>query len=746
MENVYKADPTLLVKPAYYSNGVPVFEPTMDEFRDFYLYNKAINRYGMQSGIVKVIPPPEWVALLKGTYTEDNLLQVKIRNPIVQNINVTAGYLGVFSLQNVERQRSYNIFQWKELLRKHNHSPPARRKSRGRGSSLPKAEETEETVEKDQRAKRSTCKSSKEITDELLDADFNIDANEFTPERCSELEAVYWKSVGYSEPMYGADMLGSLFLDRTTSWNVAHLPNVLDLMEEKIPGVNDAYLYAGLWKATFSWHLEDQDLYSINYLHFGAPKQWYSIPQEESGKFYNLMKEIFNEDYKNCREFLRHKTFMASPQFLQKHGITCNSIVHNQGEFMITYPYGYHSGYNLGYNLAESVNFALDDWFPFAEKTNKCECISDSVGINHKQIYCKFKGIPYVAEAKTQPENVEPPQKVMETPAARKPSIRKREKKENIQNQCALCPNTLLKELLDFQPFELLGTDVDATKSSQVHRICAEQFKDQISIQGKKANGLKSISKAQRGLKCQVCHVPNITLGTAILGACFQCSHNKCTRAFHATCAISGGVMMDSGLCKMHRVTKSPFYERSSLEAQTILETVQKDSIIQFTFTNLTRRRHSGEVYAGLVLRNNVRESTLEVLVYPNLKDKVEIQYDDILIGSLQHLDNQQLMTMQKRSTKGRRASEPTTRKRKRSPEHDATDELLAGPVSPLEVELKMPLKLGKFQPPLFDAMYQTRLQTQPQMVFINQTSLRVHSPFPEPQGLRFVEETFNDH
>lgn len=746
MENVYKADPTLLVKPAYYSNGVPVFEPTMEEFRDFYLYNKAINRYGMQSGIVKVIPPPEWVALLKGTYTEKNLLQVKIRNPIVQNINVTAGYLGVFSLQNVERQRSYNIFQWKELLKKHNHSPPARRKSRGRGSSLPQAGETEENVEKDKRAKRSTCKSSKVIADELLDADFNIDTNEFTPERCSELEAVYWKSVGYSEPMYGADMLGSLFLDRTISWNVAHLPNVLDLMEEKIPGVNDAYLYAGLWKATFSWHLEDQDLYSINYLHFGAPKQWYSIPQEESGKFYNLMKEIFNEDYKNCREFLRHKTFMASPQFLQKHGITCNSIVHNQGEFMITYPYGYHSGYNLGYNLAESVNFALDDWFPFAEKTNKCECISDSVGINHKQIYCKFKGIPYLAGAKTQAENVETPHEVIGTPTAKKPSIRKREKKENIKSQCALCPNTLLKELLEFQPFELLRTGEDGAKTNQVHRICAEQFKDQVSIQGEKANGLKSISKAQRGLKCQVCHVPNTTLGTAVVGACFQCSHSKCTRAFHATCAISGGVMMNLGLCKMHRATKSPFYERGAVEAQTKLETVQKDSIIQFTFTNPTRRRHSGEVYAGLVLRNNVRESTLEVLVYPNLKDKVEIQYDDILIGSLQHLDNQQLMAMQKRSSKGRRASEPYTRKRKRSPEHDATDELLAGPVSPLEVELKMPLKLAKFQPPLFDAMYQTRLQTQPQMVFINQTSLRVHSPFPEPQGLRFVEETFNDH
>lgn len=742
MGNKYKSDSTLLVKPAYYSNGVPVFEPTMDEFEDFYLYNKAINQYGMKSGIVKVVPPPEWVALLKGTYTEDNLLQVKIRNPIVQNINVTAGYLGVFSLQNVERQRSYNIFQWKELLKKHNHSPPARRKSRGRGSALP---QTEEVQEKENSKKRSARKSSREIADELLDADFNIETGEFTPERCSELEAAYWKSVGYAEPMYGADMLGSLFLDRTTSWNVAHLPNVLDLMEEKIPGVNDAYLYAGLWKATFSWHLEDQDLYSINYLHFGAPKQWYSIPQEESGKFYDLMKEIFDEDYKNCHEFLRHKTFMASPQFLRKHGITCNSIVHNQGEFMITYPYGYHSGFNLGYNLAESVNFALDDWFPFAEKTRKCECISDSVGINYKQIYCKFKGIPYVPDDLESKRQIEAPN-VVETTVPKKAPARKREKSISTQNQCALCPNTLPDELLAYNQFELLGADADVSNPSHVHRVCAQQFKDHVSIQGKKASGLKTISKAQRSLKCQVCHVPNSTQGVNVKGACFQCSHSKCTRSFHATCAIAGGVLMNQGLCKLHRPKTSPYYERGAQELLRRMESIQKDSIIQFTFTNPTRRRHSGEVYAGLVRRNNVKESTLEIQVYPNLKDKVEIQYDDILIGSSQTLDNQQLMAMLSKTARVRRASEPITRKRKRSPESDASGLLQVGPVSPLEMELNMPLKLGKFQPPLFNALYQSRLQNNPQMVFINETSRRIHSPFPEPQGLRFVEETFNDH
>ena len=51
---------------------------------------------------------------------------------------------------------------------------------------------------------------------------------------------------------------------------------------------------------------------------------------------------------------------LISPKYLNNSSIPVNTLVQGEHEFVITFPYGYHSGYNLGYNCAESVNFALE--------------------------------------------------------------------------------------------------------------------------------------------------------------------------------------------------------------------------------------------------------------------------------------------------------------------------------------------------------------------------------------------------
>ena len=53
---------------------------------------------------------------------------------------------------------------------------------------------------------------------------------------------------------------------------------------------------------------------------------------------------------------------------LQAHGIPVHRADQCAGEFMITFPRGYHAGFNHGYNLAEAVNFAPPDWLEMGRK------------------------------------------------------------------------------------------------------------------------------------------------------------------------------------------------------------------------------------------------------------------------------------------------------------------------------------------------------------------------------------------
>jgi hypothetical protein len=53
------------------------------------------------------------------------------------------------------------------------------------------------------------------------------------------------------------------------AWNVDKLDSIVNLLGE-VPGVSKAYLYVGTWRSMFAYHVEDLDLYSINYLHSGV--------------------------------------------------------------------------------------------------------------------------------------------------------------------------------------------------------------------------------------------------------------------------------------------------------------------------------------------------------------------------------------------------------------------------------------------------------------------------------------------
>ncbi|POW12859.1 hypothetical protein PSTT_04099 [Puccinia striiformis] len=109
--------------------GVPVFEPSMEQYRDFYSYINQIDRWGMRSGIVKIIPPKEWSEKLPNlgqeslrTDGEGQMLRnAKIKSPISQ---VIQGSRGLFRVMNVAKRKNYNALEWYDLANSDEHRPP----------------------------------------------------------------------------------------------------------------------------------------------------------------------------------------------------------------------------------------------------------------------------------------------------------------------------------------------------------------------------------------------------------------------------------------------------------------------------------------------------------------------------------------------------------------------------------------------------------------------------------------------
>lgn len=68
---------------------------------------------------------------------------------------------------------------------------------------------------------------------------------------------------------------------------------ILQLLKANLPGITTAMLYAGMWRSMFAFHVEDVNLYSINYLHRGDPKSWYGVPPgSRQRRAVNLIRTI----------------------------------------------------------------------------------------------------------------------------------------------------------------------------------------------------------------------------------------------------------------------------------------------------------------------------------------------------------------------------------------------------------------------------------------------------------------------
>ncbi len=198
------------------------------------------------------------------------------------------------------------------------------------------------------------------------------------------LERAFWSALTVSPPLYGADTPLSLFDTAVPwGWNLRALGGCLLQAADvpDLPGVTSPMTYFGSWKSFFGWHKEDMDLYSVNYVHAGAPKVWYAVPPSAAARFDAMAASLFPEAAAACPAFLRHKDIMVSPKTLRAWGVPFVQARQRAGEFVVLNAAAYHAGFNLGFNVAEAVNFALPEWLAAGRAAGRCRCAALPDGV-----------------------------------------------------------------------------------------------------------------------------------------------------------------------------------------------------------------------------------------------------------------------------------------------------------------------------------------------------------------------------
>lgn len=105
----------------------------------------------------------------------------------------------------------------------------------------------------------------------------------------------------------------------------------------------------------------------------------YSVPLYYIAKFRNefeqYMQDVGEHDG-TCKGFIAHKRFLFHPEWFKLRDIPLFRLVQQPGEYVLTFPYGYHFGFNTGFNVNEAVNFATESWIDAGKVAVKCTCKS----------------------------------------------------------------------------------------------------------------------------------------------------------------------------------------------------------------------------------------------------------------------------------------------------------------------------------------------------------------------------------
>ncbi|XP_010906800.2 lysine-specific demethylase JMJ703 isoform X1 [Elaeis guineensis] len=389
----------------------PVFYPNEEEFQDTIKYIASIRPVAEPYGICRIVPPPSWAPpcpLKEKDVWQNSKFMTRIQQ--VDKLQNRDSIKKTCRIRSIMKRKRRKLSRMEAECRNNIEKlvEPNRLgccNNAERFGFEPGPDYTLESFQKyaDDFKQQYFC---------IRDMDVDVRSAQLEPS-VENIEGEYWRIVEKPteeiEVLYGADLetgvFGSGFPKASSppssadfeeryvksSWNLnnfARLPGSLLAFENgDISGVLVPWLYIGMCFSSFCWHVEDHHLYSMNYLHWGAPKVWYGVPGKEAVKLEVTMKKHLADLFEEQPDLLHNLVTQFSPSILKSEGVPVYRCVQHSGEFVITFPRAYHSGFNCGFNCAEAVNVAPIDWLPHGQ--NAVELYSEQrrkISISHDKL------------------------------------------------------------------------------------------------------------------------------------------------------------------------------------------------------------------------------------------------------------------------------------------------------------------------------------------------------------------------
>ncbi|XP_011310523.1 protein Jumonji [Fopius arisanus] len=136
-------------------------------------------------------------------------------------------------------------------------------------------------------------------------------------------------------------------------------------------GVTIPTIHVGMLFSACCWYRDPHGLPWIEYLHTGAKKIWYGIPNEFNDNFREALSKMVPRFCKNKKIWLPSDTAMVPPEMLVSNGVPLCRTVQEPGQFIIVFPKAFTSSICTGYVVSESVYFAQTTWLGNAEEIFK---------------------------------------------------------------------------------------------------------------------------------------------------------------------------------------------------------------------------------------------------------------------------------------------------------------------------------------------------------------------------------------